>query len=105
MRAKQGGAELRRWRKRKRLTQRELAFLVGCSHAMIGLLERDESSCGDELAARIAWRLDCDVEEIFVEHRLVRTPAMPTASRVANQTGVERTPIMPTGPPATRRPA
>src|SRR5438105_3105138 len=44
MRPKEGGDALRRRRVRKQFTQRELGLLVGCSHAMIGLLERDGSN-------------------------------------------------------------
>lgn len=83
MRPKDGGAALRRRRIRKQFTQRELGLLVGCSHAMIGLLERDGSTVGDDLATKIAKRLECDVEDLFTEHRLVRTATLPTASRAS----------------------
>lgn len=83
MRPKDGGAALRRRRVRKQFTQRELGLLVGCSHAMIGLLERDGSTVGDDLATKIAKRLECDVEDLFTEHRLVRTATLPTASRAS----------------------
>lgn len=57
---------LRRRRKRMRYTQRDLAALVGCSHAMIGYLERGSiKTCTRRLAEKICERLDMDLEENF----------------------------------------
>jgi transcriptional regulator with XRE-family HTH domain len=57
---------IRRRRKRMGYTQRDLAALVGCSHAMIGYLERGEiKTCTITLAEKICRRLDMDLEEHF----------------------------------------
>lgn len=81
MRPKEHGAALKRKRLRAGYTQRELGLLVKCSHAMIGLLERDETTVGDALAARIAKRLDVDVEDLFEDHPVSRGAVLPTAAR------------------------
>ena len=82
MRSKEKGAALRRRRLRANYTQRELGLLVKCSHTMIGLLERDQTSVGDELAARIAKRLDCYVEDLFEERPVVPAAVLPTATSI-----------------------
>lgn len=59
---------LRRRRKRMRYSQRDLASLVGCSHAMIGYLERGTiKTCTRQLAEKLCDRLDIDLEEHFEE--------------------------------------
>jgi transcriptional regulator with XRE-family HTH domain len=80
MRPKEQGAALRRRRLREGYTQRELGLLVGCSHAMIGLLERDETTVGDALAARIAKRLRTDLEDIFEQRTSSTSTRTPTAA-------------------------
>jgi transcriptional regulator with XRE-family HTH domain len=66
MRAKDGGAPVKRARARKRFTQRELAYLSRCSQTAIYLLENGKlPTLSDELAQRIADRLDVDVEDLF----------------------------------------
>jgi transcriptional regulator with XRE-family HTH domain len=90
MRAKDSGAALRRGRKRKRFSQRELGFISGCSHAFIGQLERDESTVSPELAAQIAFRLEVDVEDIFEEHSLSVTRTTPTANVVGSRHGTRQ---------------
>lgn len=92
MRAKDSGAVLRRKRQRLRLTQRELGFISGCSHAFIGQLERDESTVSPELAAQIAFRLQVDVEDIFEEHHLPVVSRTPTAIAGASHT-TEQPPV------------
>lgn len=76
--AKNGGEVLRRKRKKLRLTQRELGFISGCSHAFIGQLERGESTVTPELAAQIVFRLGCDLEDVFEERRTPAMEQMPT---------------------------
>ena len=67
MRVKDGGAPIKRARLRRRLTQRELAFLARpCSQTTVYLLEKGKMpTLSDELAQRIANRLDVDVEDLF----------------------------------------
>ena len=67
MRVKDDGAPIKRARKRRRLTQRELAFLARpCSQTAIYLLENGKMpTLSDELAQRIADRLDVDLEDLF----------------------------------------
>lgn len=66
MRVKDNEA-LKRKRKRMNLTQRELAFLARpCSQTTIYLLEKGEmKTLSEELAGRIARRLDADLEDLF----------------------------------------
>jgi DNA-binding XRE family transcriptional regulator len=60
---------LKRARKRSGYTQRELAYLAKCSHAMIYLLEKEGprgiDTCSEELAESICSRLHVDVEDLF----------------------------------------
>jgi transcriptional regulator with XRE-family HTH domain len=66
---------IRRRRKRMRYTQRDLAALAGCSHAMIGYLERGTiKTCTRRLAERICERLDIDLEEHFEDPLVVSMP-------------------------------
>lgn len=85
MRPKENGAALKRKRLRRGYTQRELGLLVKCSHAMIGLLERGESTVGDALAARIAKRLECDVEDLFEDRPITRALRMATATSTSDR--------------------
>jgi putative transcriptional regulator len=67
------GAALRRRRERLGLTQRELAFLARpCSQTTIYLLEtRKMTTLTEELAVRIARRLDVPVESLFEDRHTV----------------------------------
>ena len=57
---------LRRWRQRRGLSQRDLAYLCRCSQATISLLERGTMpSLRDELALNLANRLQVPWEELF----------------------------------------
>lgn len=59
-------SELRRWRRLRNLSQRDLAYLCRCSQAAISLLERGGmSSLSDELALSISSRLQVSWEELF----------------------------------------
>lgn len=84
MRVKDEGAPIKRARARRRLTQRELAFLARpCSQTTIYLLEKGKMpTLSDELALRIASRLDVDVEDLFEER---------SSSRMARVTSDLRT--------------
>lgn len=58
---------IRRWRKQKRYSQRELAFLVRRSQATIWQIEDGRlRSISEDLALAIAVRLEVPWEELFV---------------------------------------
>lgn len=77
------GDSIRRRRKRMRYTQRDLAALVGCSHAMIGYLERGEiTTCTRQLAEKICARLDLDLESEFREESIEITSTVSTVKLV-----------------------
>jgi DNA-binding XRE family transcriptional regulator len=73
MRRKEDGAVLRRKRQKQQLSQGELAFLVGCSHTTIYLLEkagpRGMQTCSEQLAIEIARRLHVDPEDLWEERQ------------------------------------
>ena len=79
------GAALRRRRERLGLTQRELAFLARpCSQTTIYLLEtRKMTTLTEELAMRIARRLDVPLETLFEDRRPPSMPTPATDQRVA----------------------
>jgi transcriptional regulator with XRE-family HTH domain len=81
------GAALRRRRERLGLTQRELAFLARpCSQTTIYLLEtRKMTTLTEELAVRIARRLDVPVEALFEDRPLPSTVASATDHRVTGR--------------------
>ena len=91
MRRKDEGAPLKRARLAAALSQLDLAFLVGCSHTTIYLLEkpgpRGMGTCSDDLAIEIARRLNRDVADLFEARSDSRPPARvrrrPTVSPVA----------------------
>ena len=59
-------AALRRWRKQRRYTQRELALLVRRSHTTIYSLETGKlRTISEDLAVAIAARLDVPWDELF----------------------------------------
>ena len=61
--------KLRRRRKSKHFTQRELAFLCNCSQSAIYLIETGKlRNVSENLACLIAARLDVDVEDYFEAH-------------------------------------
>lgn len=60
---------IRRARKRKEYTQRDLAALCRCSQAAITNIERGIlTNITEDLAKAIAKRLDRDVEDLFIRH-------------------------------------
>ncbi|ANW63976.1 transcriptional regulator [Mycobacterium sp. djl-10] len=62
-------AKVRRKRKQKRLTQRDLAFLVRRTQTTIYKIENGQlKNISEDLAIAIAARLDCDWEDLFVAH-------------------------------------
>lgn len=57
---------LKRWRQRRHLSQRELAFLAKCSQNAIHLLESGQmATLSEDLALSIAHRLDVPWEDLF----------------------------------------
>jgi len=81
------GAALRRRRERLGLTQRELAFLARpCSQTTIYLLEtRKMTTLTEELAMRIARRLDVPVESLFEDRPTVSADRAATDHRVTGR--------------------
>ncbi|QAY05780.1 Cro protein [Gordonia phage Vasanti] len=62
-------AKLRRERKQKRYTQRELGMLVRRTQTTIYKLETGQlKNITEDLALAIAARLDCHWEDLFVAH-------------------------------------
>ena len=61
--------KIRRRRKSKHFSQRELAYLVRRSQSTIYLIETGKlRNISEDLACSIAARLDLDVEDLFVAH-------------------------------------
>lgn len=61
------GASIRSWRKRRNLSQRDLAYLARCSQNAISLIEQGKLlTLSEDLAIEIAHRLDVPWEELFV---------------------------------------
>lgn len=76
---------LRRCRKSKGYTQRELAYLVRRSHTTIYALEAGKlKNITEDLACAIAARLDRDWEDLFVAHEVVAMPDVAIGSAVEN---------------------
>jgi len=74
---------LRRWRQRRALSQRDLAYLCKCTQATISLLERGTmTTLTDALALSLSARLQVPWEDLFEvgEHG---TPGVPAARRDA----------------------
>lgn len=75
-------SKLRRARKKRHFSQVQLAALVGCSQQYVSLLESgDDRDCSEKIAERICRYLDIDLEDYFVEHHVIREPAVATNSR------------------------
>ncbi|UAJ16476.1 helix-turn-helix DNA binding domain protein [Gordonia phage Dolores] len=75
-------AKLRRERKQKRYTQRELGMLVRRTQTTIYKLETGQlKNITEDLALAIAARLDCHWEDLFVAHE---EEAAPVVSSVSN---------------------
>jgi transcriptional regulator with XRE-family HTH domain len=75
-------ARLRRRRRDKRLSQVQLAALVGCTQQYVSLLESGaDRDCSEKIAERICRYLDVDLEDLFEERRAVRMDSVTTVSR------------------------
>lgn len=76
---------LKRWRERRGLSQRELAYLCRCSQNAISLLEKGTmQTLSEDLALTIARRLDVPWEDLF------ETRKDPGVRRVSPVTGDAR---------------
>lgn len=78
--------KLRRRRRDKGFSQKQLAALVDCTQQYISLLESgNDSDCSEKIAERICRWLDVELEDYFEERSLTRMPAVTTDSRVAGK--------------------
>ncbi|AMS03854.1 helix-turn-helix DNA binding domain protein [Gordonia phage BaxterFox] len=68
MRVKDGG-QIRRWRKQRKYSQRELAYLVRRTQSTIYLIETGKlRTVTEDLGIAIAARLDVPWEDLFEAH-------------------------------------
>ncbi|NOQ62793.1 helix-turn-helix domain-containing protein [Mycolicibacterium fortuitum] len=74
-------ALVRRKRKQKRYSQRELAFLVRRTQTTIHKIENGQlKNITEDLAVALAARLDADWEDLFVAHEESAMPVMSSVS-------------------------
>ena len=75
-----------RWRKRRQLSQRDLAFLCRCSQNAISLIERGElPTLSEDLALTIAKRLDVPWEDLFNARESSGVRRLPRAASSTRQ--------------------
>ena len=78
--------QVRRWRKQRHLTQRDLAYLVRRTQATIYLIEAGKlKTITEDLAMAIAARLDVPWEDLFVAHEVVHLPDVSSEVRSNDQ--------------------
>lgn len=83
MRVKDGG-QIRRWRKQKHFSQRELAYLVRRTQSTIYLIETGKlRSITEDLAVSIASRLDVPWEDLFEANEIELAPEVAHGSRAS----------------------
>lgn len=76
--------KLRRRRRDKGLSQKQLAALAGCTQQYISLMEKGtDLDCSEKIAEQICRWLDVDREDYFEERELIRNPRIATPSRDA----------------------
>lgn len=81
-------AALKRWRNRRGLSQRDLAYLCRCSQATISLVERGElRNLSEDLAMAIARRLDVPWEDLFETRGNARVRSVTSGARINHQKG------------------
>ena len=61
------GKNLKKFRKKRNLTQEELAFKANLNRTYIGRIERGERNISLAVAERIANALQIDIKEFFTE--------------------------------------
>lgn len=82
-------AQIRRWRKQRHFTQRDLAYLVRRSQATIWQLESGRlKTISEDLAVAIAARLDVPWEDLFEAHVAVRMAEMASGERADQHAAV-----------------
>lgn len=75
--------KLRRRRKAKGFSQKQLASLVDCTQQYISLIEAGvDRDVSEKIGTRIARWLDCDLEDLFDERTVVPTAAVPSTKPV-----------------------
>ncbi|MFQ2844089.1 helix-turn-helix transcriptional regulator [Mycobacterium paragordonae] len=85
MRVKDGG-QIRRWRRQKRYSQRELAYLVRRTQSTIYLIETNRlKTITEDLAIAIAARLDVPWEDLFEAHEASSMSSLPHGSCAESQ--------------------
>lgn len=73
---------MRRARRARGLSQRDLAYLAGCSQATVSLIERGKmTSLTDSLARAIARRLGVACEDLFAAPRGIRIGSVTNGKR------------------------
>lgn len=79
-------AKIRRWRKQRHYTQRELAFLVRRSQTAIYALETGRlPTVSEDFALAVAARLDVPWEDLFEAHESPALPAVTNGAHTASQ--------------------
>lgn len=64
------GENLSRIRQMRKLTQRELAQVVGVNQSMIAQVERGTKSLSLELAKQVSEVLKCDVNDFYSDNAI-----------------------------------
>lgn len=73
-------AQIRRWRKQRRYSQRELAFLVRKSQTAIYAVETGRlKNIEEDFALALAARLDVPWEDLFIAHEEIIEPTVTNA--------------------------
>lgn len=74
--------KLRRRRRDKRLTQVQLAALIGTTQQYVSALETGtDRDCSEQVADKISKWLDVDREDYFDARKLFATPTITTPTR------------------------
>lgn len=64
---------LRKIRKAKGMTMKQLGDAVGVSESMIGMIETDNRNPGFELMLKLAEELDCTIDDLINEKETLAT--------------------------------
>lgn len=60
------GNQLKKWRDRRNLTQKQLAMKIGCQRMTISRIEQEKQKPSLELAYSLANALDLKIEDLFL---------------------------------------
>lgn len=75
-------AQIRRWRKQRHFSQRDLAYLVRKSQTAIYAIETGKMrTISEDFAIALAARLDVPWEELFEAREGVVAPALPSSHK------------------------